>query len=716
MAEAYENVYVKWLKGQNGSSSNAPFLVDDDEDEEHRHGDYSKNHETGPPVLKPESYHPPNVSDVASGESSKQFTFSPSQPGISYQTHRSLEKPVKTYSAYGNTHKRKKQEAESQVSMNSNSGNIFDKFNQYHEDKPPSLILSPEAEDQQEPPQPKKYAVKSPDFCAMEADSTSELQRFHKGQENLDKVGSSEISLECDSTCMLGGSPSIVSPASNSTSGDTDEPIDCLKLHKTVEIQCNADSLDEKPYVPAKAEAPDIVSDLKPGRRRNGSDSPTTEASVGDGDRVSFCAEKRSTFLEDKSVGVNLTSGDCVLDSMDDSPSLASGGFIASQHMRRKQRHTVDCAEGFSKSMKMCVDEAPTLNAYGPPPFLTINESENVVATRNKSQRKKAKSSGIPKKRDPSKIKRPSYRRSNTVPVANSQRNMSHSVQAIWQLSQLQTQMQALLSQLWPKLPLNHMCPESPRFTDLLSDLITVLEKPEVEQRPNSSMPFISTETPAGDITHSPTPFSKGNRSSQNREHLPQGTTGVDHCNKDQENVSSHHTTETTLNPSLNSTSQNSHALERLPPVLDHVCSQNSSPTWAQSFEQNHRQQQVEGALVSEAQLTPMQSIESSSADTCVPQTSLASSDCPHLDLSLSQLCLEDGTEVCVKPVRVVLPKDPESDLAFFCETACRALQLLLPDVPVSLSNELASNPQALCAFIDNVCSVNVKGSHKKRF
>ncbi|GFR83088.1 hypothetical protein ElyMa_002380700 [Elysia marginata] len=772
MAGAYEQAFEKWL-GKSASENNssatsrkefesvshdrlhssnsAPFLVDDD-DEEQETAEYFKNLGTGPPVLEPVSHHPHarNVFDAVDQDASRHSNFTVKHSSVSQRKIKPLEKPFKTYSAYGNTHKspvkKKRFESESYSETKSNSENIFDKFSPssrlYVNDSPPPLIPSTKAmaEDPCLSPQgePEKYVVKSPDFCAMEADSTSELPSSAKGLRHSDKNQNGEISLECDSTCMLGGSPQIVSPASNSTCGDSEETrdsCDAVKQHKTVEVQCNADSFEEKPLAMAKSLP--IFEDNHVLAKNEQKMSST----IG----VQNNFDKKICDKVDKSVGVDLTNSSSSIGFSVDPPALAAICPIANkQQNRRKQRHTVDSAEGFSKSRK--INQNNNSSSYGPPPLLSPQESGiDIFLSHSKPKGKKSKSSRTVKSKAVSDLKRPCYKRSITVPVTGSlDQDSMLLMHALWQLSQLQTRMHALLSQLWPQLRLHNMTPESPQFSSVVADLVTMLEGPvdklnskEGKKESSSALNSFSCEaqkpaTAISDISASLKPKQSSLEISLQEEwpsaQESPASLDSDLCNNHQATLTSQQNTDTPVHPSLSSFSEKlgatSQALTHtnpsdLPPVLDMACS--NDQTLAHTETSHMEQQQIPVKI--ESSITSLNLSNQPPSLTC--NTSATTSSIPlspsceiEYPLSgLSKLSLADRRELCPRPVSIMLPRNPDVLLASFSSLTCKALQLLLPEVPVSLTNELSCSPKALIAFIDNVLAMNnnMKKSHRKK-
>ncbi|KAK3803942.1 hypothetical protein RRG08_059805 [Elysia crispata] len=774
MSGDYENTIEKWLMNSNGQKnstaaharqfestsherllppSSPPFLVDDDEEQET--GEYFKNLGTGPPVLEPVLHHPHdrNLFDAVDKDTSKHSDFTAKQSSASDKKLKGLEKTFKTYSAYGNTLKsplkKKNLENESQSEIKSTSGNIFDKLfspalELHIDDSPPPLIpsLKAMAEDQQLSPQGGaggKYAMKSPDFCAMEADSTSELQSSSKGQEHSEKKGNGELSLECDSTCMLGGSPYIVSPASNSTCGDMEEARDCgdgLKLHRTVEIQCNSDSLDEKPCAVEKSisKTPIILE----------SNNCNTEGISTDivKNPLSLEVNKISRpCLEDKSVEVDFTNSNITIGFSSEPPTLSVKCCTSNQQLsRRRQRHTVDSLEEFSKSRKISNSD---LISSGPPPLICMEKSENTCfQTQSRPKGKKSKLSLTMKSKVSSNLKRPCYKRSITVPVTgNLNLDSMQYVHALWQLSQLQTRMHTLLSQLWPMLQLD-MTPESPQFIVIIRDLITMLERPGVNVKceeelgePSSllkSFPSDSSEIiksspglPNSLKVKQPSPlFSSPEEQHSLQESSVSPDISSSHTHKAA--VSSHEHTELIDNLSsiygLKNCSHTSQITPHpspsdLPPLLDESCSAGDPLIQSQTSLQQQQQHPVKTELKDSSnyqQNLPL----CLSWNTAASSTPLLSPSDTECSLSgLSKLSLADGRELCSRPMNVVLPGDPDSLLVSFSSLSCKALQLLLPQVAVSLTNELSHSPKALIAFIDNVLAVNVKGkkSQKKK-
>ncbi|RUS90558.1 hypothetical protein EGW08_001646 [Elysia chlorotica] len=752
MSGDYEEAFEKWLGNSSGEKissvararqlestshdrlhppNSAPFLVDDDEEQET--GEYFKNLCTGPPVLEPVTHHPPdrNLFDAVEKDTVKHPEFTAKQSSASDKSFKVLEKPFKTYSAYGNTHKsppkKKVLQHESQMGLKSSGGNIFDKLfspasGLYIEDSPPPLIPSPKAmaEEQQLLPQGEtggKYAMKSPDFCAMEADSTSELQSSSKDQDCSDKKGNGELSLECDSTCMLGGSPFIVSPASNSTCGDMEEARDSsdrVKLNRTVEIQCNADSLDEKPCVIEKSISEMCNIEGMPDDIKN---SPSTEVN-----------KTSKPCLEDKSVGVDFTNSNTPIGFSNEPPALSNNCLYSKQQQSRRKRHTLDSVETFSKSRKINDDSDSILT--GPPPLLHMEKADNSLSpSQGKSKGKKSKSSCTSKNKVSSDLNRSSYKRSYSAPVPSLNLDAKQYAHALWQLSQLQTRMHTLLSKLWPTLQLD-MTPESPLFSSLITDLVTMLETPDIkiedEQMEPSPMDIIPTTPHA--VTNSslglPNPLTQSSLvfSSIEEKRLAQEPainrnmpspnihTAAVHSDQHTENNDKHSSSPGAVFCSPNNQiTPHSNPTEQSRPLgvaynTDSLFIQSETSLQEQHpVNTSHRQQSLPPHL-------PGNTAQSSSRF-----LSPCDTECPLS--GLSKLSLADGRELCSRPVSIVLPRDPDPLLADFSSLSCKVLQLLLPNVAVSLTNELSHSPKALIAFIDNVLAVNEKASkpHRKK-
>ena len=199
----------QWLgKAAGHASDTAPFLIDDEEEEDYFE-DNCRFEE--PPVLEPVSK-PMNC----------KHGFLAALNSPQRQQKGKVTHSVKNYSRESKSQSRSPEKKKCKLKK-TDSGNLFDKMTNMVfglDDVPPALVPSSPTPQCSSPAADKLSNIKnpscSPDFRAMEADSTSELSVKPPLVNNNSMAG--DMVVECDSTCMLGGSPPVVSPASMSVS------------------------------------------------------------------------------------------------------------------------------------------------------------------------------------------------------------------------------------------------------------------------------------------------------------------------------------------------------------------------------------------------------------------------------------------------------------------------------------------------------------------
>lgn len=676
----------------------APILVDDDDDELFH--SKKQHYEEEPPILEPvprllNNY---NISSR-----------------IPHQNHitciRSYSKNQQKHVKYGNkkkmNHRSSHTDDESNhrnelTSVDNRNDNIFDKFISQVQS---SEVLQTCSESSSVMA---THPSHSPDFCAMEADSTSEI--------NGDNVGSviqyrrlskstvhGDISVECDSTCMLAASPIIVSPASVSN-GEMEEARDSSRdennggeLEGTDIKSKKCDSVVEgetkykgKFTVMQNAAQKNNYETIKCTSKANSSDKDVELAAAEEltshQDSHIYAASTCSQGSPKSSVTIKIDASCCVTDGAGEPPVLhVVSPSTRPRYSLREKRHTIDSPENLSASRKRSQLSVTQTNSENSsfetlaPPILT-HASEAVIANHSGEKRLKVVSQhsnhGCVSCHQHKTHHQRRQKRRNTVPSthdAESYAHLSEDVRSFVvyasQLSRVQAHMHRLLSHLFPqlKMELGAMSPECFNFMTLLSDLVKVLEQPDDQD--NSTPPcltFYRDDKPTLVHQHPKLESCTPQLSSSSCGISDESSSSV---------LSSHYfqasgdTAELKLDATFSECSS--------PPVLSSI----------DTYDCQQKQHRTTHQLTSEG--------------------------CDRDLLSpLSLLTVRDMEEV-LTPSRVLLCKEPEVLLEKFVRLSCRALQLLLPDLTVSLYNELAMSPNDLVAFINNVIYTNSRRRSK---
>lgn len=688
----------------------APILVDDDDDED-EFLSRRQHFEDEPPVLEPALKQQQDCKSSGLGISH----LSPQNYMRSYNrnNHRlfrksaqyECSKSIKTYSSKDRG-KHLSCEKYDDLSMKNTlkSKSIFDKLSSdSYEDFPPPLIPSPDLC----PGSPKlelKHPGHSPDFCAMEADSTSEINgdKTHGllQTRRLSKNSAhGEVVIECDSTCMLAVSPIIVSPASLS-SGEIEEVRGLSERgNKDVEKQdSDSNSPKYEDSVCVEAENDKHLSAIQvPGSAVRGIKDADLilESCVKNPDMqivktsVPYSCQQLPTGSTSRTICRSFHMNTSIESESDNAcefpsepPLLSIISPLPRLHNRsRKKRHTIDSAETFSRSRKRSYSipspEAENEDAIfdiSTPPTLTC-VSETRVDHSSRSKRKAVPQHSSLDVSHCLKDRCPRYRRRrqrhNTLPSAHANeysghlsKNLCSFVNKTSELSQLQTRMHMLLCYLFPQLKneLIAMSPESYQFGNLLSDFLKSLEQPDehAELKDSSSPPLIQqVVSKATSVSEAEISFTsvKGytfqNGTNKPSPQLPDsGAVCTEHTLNSGAASSCTYQSLTLTNDGCNRVKRHSHLKEQW------SCSQDC--------------------------------------------------DSDHIISQLSQLTLKEIEEI-IRPCRVLLCRDPAASLKRFARLSCRTLQFLLPDLPVSLCSELVGSPHDLVLFIDNVLLTNTR-------
>ncbi|KAH9515235.1 hypothetical protein Btru_013965 [Bulinus truncatus] len=630
----------------------APILIDDDDVDEEM---LSYSHfEDEPPILEPvpkllagnrtPSAHSPKLTH-------KESLRSYSRTKHSYSRQRSLqESDMKTYSGRNSFHHTLSDDYEKRRIKNINaknskeSGNIFDKFLSESYDSPPPLIPSPEALKLQCDSQVRecKHPGHSPDFCAMEADSTSEItcgKETHSILRSCQTKNSADVLIECDSTCMFGASPAFVSPASVSC-GDSEE------MAGADDIECNQErnlmDQDLDSAVLCSNQCCDkMITDGLPSAPR--AELLTTEVVSQAVLQLDCVSEKAWTHVDDNRQKTFHETENNINVNNDEPPILAIMPPLPLSHMgSRLKRHTIDSPETYSRTHKQHNRDCPTALDYSAipssPPILTcISQSDTYSRHERKRSTKTLPKNSFGKLHDD--VNRKRRRRHCSVPLTDQPLSMSDSVHSFVAgtclLSRLKTRMHTLLMYIFPQIrpDMKSLSPESPLLLNILSDLICILKHPEQGSHTGVGMASVSKNKASGALNLSGAPY-------------------INTCHN---LIGSH----------LSTTSASS------PP---HITCDISS-----------KQQPGNGGEHLDSEFTISK---------------------------LSSLSIKEPKD-SIKPLVILLTKDPQADLKQFCQLSCAVMQLLLPDLSVNLCDELADCPADLIVFLDNVLMLNAKSKIK---
>ncbi|XP_059156110.1 uncharacterized protein LOC131941118 [Physella acuta] len=588
----------------------APILVDDDD-----LSDNDNQFEDEPPILEPVQKQPASrrISKTGDGKHSGPMrnysrnnqTYSRQR---SLQEHQSLAKSdskEKLKPTLSDDYEKRQRKSSVKSKESKESGNIFDKFMSEQYDSPPPLIPSPEAlrlTSEVQVSETKNQG--SPDFCAMEADSTSEIISdscvSHSQPKNYGDL------LECDSTCMLGASPVTVSPASVSN-------IECEEVRDSGGGICNDGSVDTA-------------------KMATGEDNIAKSLCAPANDKLSSGVK---SFYPDQSPGITPTFHKEVnidIDNLEPPTLTVISPLLSSPIVSRRKRHTIDTPETYSRMSKRRTLNSPTLEQedISSPPLLKNSKELTAPISQLEKKTQAERSSHYPKRQ-----------RCHTVPSDHPHHleSLDTFVANTLKLSTLQTRMHALLKQLFPQIrqELDSISPESLGFTDLMHELVLSLQHTHKPPLPESLAPTPCKDTPPED--------------SSQRLSSPPGSfkaASSDACDELMRN--SHR--------SYTSSKAN--------------CDSKQRKGGCHTTHKKHNTDEPAGG-----------------------------------DLGISKLSLKDQLE-SIRPAQVILSRDPASvQLDKFIQISCKALQLLLPDVAVSLKNELAFSPQDLLVFIDNVILFN---------
>ncbi|CAG5131795.1 unnamed protein product [Candidula unifasciata] len=694
----------------------APILVDDDDE---IFPSKKQHYEEEPPVLEP-------VPRLANNYTISSTRISHQNPITSI---RSYSKSQQKYSKEALTtkrnhvgkyiHKSKTTHPSSDTddvsnhrheltSVDSNSDNIFEKFISQEYTLPPSLIQSSDILQSclESSSATVKHPSHSPDFCAMEADSTSEI--------NGDKIGCifeyrrlskssvhGDISVECDSTCMLAASPIIVSPASVSN-GEIEEARDsCKDDNKDGELDSTEMKSKECAHE-GETNCERNSSIMQNTVHHNNCETVThsSKAKSSEEDVDLEAADKLlsennpnicdiSTFSDvspKSTVTIKIDAPDFVSDCPCEPPVLF--GVSPSTRPRyslREKRHTIDSPDNVSTSRKrshvsvtQADNDSSLLETLTPP---TLTPASDAVMVYNSGEKRLKVVSQHSKHGCVSCHQHKTFqhrRRKRRYTIPSTKKTEYHTqlsesvhsfVMCASQLSRVQAHMHKLLSQLFPQLKteLGSMSPESFNFVTLLSDIVQMLEQPDDQD--NSTPPCLTLyrDVKPDSIQQHPKLEACTSQSSNSL------------CSVNNESSSS------TLSSHPFQVSADTADLK-----LDAASSEFSSPPVLSSVDIYDSQQRPHGT-------TPPLTCEYSDKDLLTP---------------LSLLTVTDMGDV-LTPSRVLLCKEPEVLLEKVVRLSCRALQLLLPDLAVSLYNELAKSPDDLVAFINNVIYANSRRRSK---
>lgn len=659
-------------------NESAPILVDDDDDLSFE----KQVFEDEPPILEPV----PSLSKGLQISTLKRSKLQSSgsirnysRVSQTYSRQRSLQEKevsIKTYEGREKFRHTMSDDFEKRRRLKAKdgkeSGNIFDKFNSISEsyDAPPPLIPSPEVLKHHSDVHSQDCKLaNSPEICAMEADSTSEITADKEGsasKSNGINKNYRDVLIECDSTCMLGASPAIVSPASVSN-GETEEVRDSGGGGSIVEsIDCN-----ESPGMCTlqSVENTSDSSTMEPLHQN----SSMTNAPIQSGARLAHSFQQSfHTFTN--TIPKNLSN-------QNEPPELE----VIPQRSRylsgsRRKRHTIDSWETYINTCKRqqselsCPVQVESPPVVSTPPKLT-HASETVDPCKTRIKRWKESSchtkEGCLCSSRGKGHRRKGRRRHHTVP-SEQPKLLDDSLHTFVVnsciLSKLQMRMHALLYELFPQVrtELEKMSPESLHFLELLSELVNLLQQPDdvVEVKKPSS--YISSRE------------FKESAANDNENFL----SSVDA-------YASSHTACIPKSTPKDHKANTQHCDAMYSPVRSQ-----RSPTSDLSIHSisNIQEHQFVGGLHQQGEKIPENDQDI---------------------LQFSRLSLRDQKD-SLPSVMVVLDKNPEAMITRFSQLSCKALQLLLPDLGVSLSNELAKSPPDLLVFLDNVLVLNATSKIKK--
>lgn len=573
----------------------------------------------------------------------------------------------------------------------------------------PPLIPSPAAVDHQSdlPGSMAKYPNQSPDFCAMEADSTSEITGGKASgvlrTRRLSKTSvHGEVLIECDSTCMLAVSPLIVSPASVSN-GEMDEARDSGEGgSKDGEMESkNCDSKKCDTFLDSVADNSALAVTSHKSLVDDSSCECVFKVDCMDKDSILDAVSGAASHLYPQlcdngsipacgsftfggSIGPDATS--IISGSSSDLPVLSAVCPSFTPHHRpRRKRHTIDSPETFSRSRKRactmpCTEaavDAAVSDDSVQPSLAHASEAARTGGRRAKTAPQHSHVSCPDCFQDKSPCCR-RQRRCHTYPYADSDgsynglsEDLHNFVINTTALSDLQSHMHKLLCHLFPHLrsELDVMSPESLHFESILCDLVTSLELPDDQMDAQASLVPASMSC------------------------LDVSSTSLYVCQKLVSAVSKFGYTspDAATRTSVFSSSCDSQAANNF---TDHSL----------------KSEAVCSRLSPDVSVLSGNSVRKFKQKRCcrLKGDHYASRDQggDHIIPKLSQLTLKDMEE-SLKPSKVLLCKKPGAALDRFVRLSCRALQLLLPDLTISLYSEFSQSVSDLTAFINNVMIMN---------
>lgn len=580
-----------------------------------------------------------------------------------------------------------RKECDHDMKCSKSSGNIFDKFNAISEkcdpcdDMPPPLIPSPAAMPQDSPNTTddsetvsQKFSNASPDFRAMEADSTSEIAKCtvtENRQERCSKIvpkshSSGDVSIECDSTCMLG-----VSPNPNAPSSGLPSPMDVddsgnqsdnqATTHKELATVRENDDSGADEILPLRHTIQEEVSVA------TNMEETTDVENNKSNSWFQECPTLQAVKEEDPMVS------DHCLDNVDaEEPPVLSMSLPESNQSVRKKRHTVDTMENiddilnrkYNLSSSLEPDDKNSRDLSVPPNLL--NEAQIEVPS-VKNQINKHKHS-IRKSVSGNSNKTP-YTKYKGRPRSYSVVDYSKFIKRASELSMLQSKMYKLVSLLFPqvKSQLDAMSPESSHFETMLVDIISALN----ESMPGSHEDVNSSEYEEADLNGQidiagP---SKTNLCVNTQSPGPETLSGpVDDSNS---SVNSQLSSADICSPNDNhNTAINNNSL--LPNVNESSSKSNND--------------------IAHVRHSPP--LLSSSDVTMIPQ--------------LSQLSLSSSTEQILKrQPSVVIKTNVMESMQIFSRLACNVLQLLLPDITLNLFDTVGGSYRDLLNLVDSLILLN---------
>ena len=511
------------------------------------------------------------------------------------------------------------------------SDNLFDKFNNasfcQSPDNPPPLIPSPDAPSlhSESPEREKSHDIKtqnySPDYCAMEADSTSEVLGDFASASKIKP--SSVEDMVCDSTCMLGGSPMVVSPSNCNNELEVKETDEARTSEQAQATISNGEPI-QKQYSGVCQHKPKTNSKIINKLSILEMFSEKNPQNVDD-----FSERPEGSLELNPSVSSHHPST-----VIDEPPILSAMHLPLNLRKVQKRRGSKTNMSHPKVTKKKSVsnkqpEELWEVDRSVPPvlPCMSNDSINPIIIRQSKPLLTSSKSKAKNLRENNAKTSSSHFHKSFPfVKMEEYANNLPDSLRqfviASWQLSALQTSIYNLTKELFPtfRKELMTMTPESQAFQQFLKDLFETMKQ----------------EEPAIGVT------------------LP-------------------HTLNSNQNSSL-------------------YLNSNNHTDILQSVSETHLNSQDE------------------TLSTLSLRRSARQSTCTLKDLMASDIMDQfSRLELNKKSLHVSLNHIGPAHLQEFSVFCCQLLQLLLPDLSISLTNELAEDPSVLINFLDNVSASNKK-------